>query len=163
MRVPVPVIVITFVLAEIAGFVLVGKAIGVAATLGLVLLGMLVGTLLIRHVSLEALRRARADLTAGRATAQPLAEGAVLGFGALLILVPGFLSDLLGIALFIPAVRRILWRSLRRRFEPSPNPSATARGERSRVIDLDQSEYGTASSPPIHPDSPWRRQEGSGP
>jgi UPF0716 protein FxsA len=163
MRVPVSVIIISFILAEIAGFMLVGKAIGVAATLGLALLGMLAGALLMRHVSLEALRRVRADLTTGRATARPLAEGAVLGLAALLILVPGFLSDLLGLALFIPAVRRTLWRSLQRRFEASQDPSARARDGRWRTIDLEQSEYGTASSPRIHRESPWRRDEGSGP
>ena len=155
-------IVITFILAEIAGFVLVGKAIGVLATLGLVLLGMLAGTLLIRHLSLEALRKMRAELNAGKAPARPLAEAAVLGFGALLILVPGFLSDILGITLFIPAVRRMLWRLLQRRFEARPGPPEAAPTERPRVIDLDRSEYGTASNPPIRPDSPWRCEEGSG-
>jgi len=163
MRVPVSVIVITFVLLEIAGFVLVGKAIGVLATLGLVLLGMVVGTLLVRHLSLETLRRMRAELNAGRAPAGPLAEAAVLGFGALLILVPGFLSDLLGIALFIPAVRRVLWRSVQRRFKARPGRSATPADGRPTVIDLDRSEYGASSAPTINRHSPWRREEGSGP
>jgi len=163
MRVPLSVIVIAFVLAEITGFVLVGKALGVLATLGLVFLGMLTGTLLIRHLSLGALRKMRAEIKGGRAPARPIAEAAVLGFGALLILVPGFLSDILGIALFIPAVRRMLWRSLQRRFEATPGRSATAPGERPTVIDLDRSEYGSASSPSVHPDSPWRREEGSVP
>src|SRR3954466_7314617 len=74
MRVPVSVIVITFMLLEVAGFVLVGKAIGVLATLGLVLLGMVAGTLLIRHLSLEALRRMGAEIQAGRAPTRQLAE-----------------------------------------------------------------------------------------
>lgn len=155
-------IVIAFVLAEIAGFALVGRAIGVLATLGLVLFGMLVGTVLIRRLSLQALRGLRADLAAGRAPSRPLGDDVALGVGAILILVPGFLSDLFGMALCVPAVRRVLWRSIMRRFGQMPAQRGTVQGKPARVVDLDRSEYGAASGP-RHQDSPWRREEGSGP
>lgn len=151
MRIPVSLIALTFVLAEIAAFILVGQAVGVLATLGLVLLGMVVGSVLLRRQGMATLARARADMAARRVPARPLAEGAVLAVAALLIFLPGFVSDGLGLLLLIPFVRERLWRMLSRRmrFTASPDPLAARGGA---VIDLDQSEYGTQA----RGTSPWR-------
>ena len=154
MRIPVSVIVMAPILAEIAGFILVGKAVGVLATLGLVLLGMLAGVILLRRQGLATLRNVQANLAAGQAPARPLAEGAVQAFAALLLIIPGFLTDIVAIALFVPFVRETLWRVIRRR----AFVVEVLRGRPSRraaVIDLDQSEYGAARRSASGSNSPW--------
>lgn len=155
MRIPVSAIVATLILAEIAGFILVGEAIGVLPTLGLVLLGMVAGALLLRRLGVTTLVKAQAEMAAGRAPARPLAEAAVKAVAALLILLPGFVSDLLGIVLFIPFVRESLFRAVRRQIAIRTATFGSASTSREPVIDLDQGEYGRAH-PKTRPDTPWR-------
>jgi UPF0716 protein FxsA len=156
MRIPVSLIVVSFILAEIAAFILVGEAIGVLATLGLVLFGMVAGSVLLRRQGLATLMKVQADLAAGRAPARPLAEGAVLSVAALLIVLPGFVSDLIGIALFVPAVREALWRAIQRRLRVRTAPREAASPARPAVLDLERSEYGAVPRAGGQSDSPWR-------
>jgi UPF0716 protein FxsA len=152
MRIPFSLAFLALVFGEIAGFILVGKTIGVLPTLGLVLLGMIVGVLLLRLHGIATLVRARAEIAAGRTAARPLAEGAVLALGALLVILPGFLTDLIGILLFIPGVRDALWRAVRRRVEIRTFQAGRTAPESAATVDLDRSEYGTRANA----DSPWR-------
>ncbi len=156
MRIPVSLVVVTLILAEIAVFILVGEAIGVLATLGLVLFGMVVGTMLLRRQGVATLMKVQADAAAGRVPARHLAEGAVLAVAALLIIIPGFVSDLAGILLLIPAVREALWRAIRRRLQVRSAQRDVASPSRAAVVDLDQSEYGTAPRAKGPRNSPWR-------
>jgi UPF0716 protein FxsA len=157
MQIPVSLLFLVFILAEIAGFILVGNAIGVLATLALILFAMIAGSILLRRQGFATLARVRADLAAGKAPAEPLAEGTVLTLASLLIMVPGFLSDLLGIALFVRPVRAALWRVLRRRAAMRPLQRNAASPSVLKVVELDRSEYGP---PGQMKDSPWRPRGG---
>jgi UPF0716 protein FxsA len=138
--------------AEITGFILVGQAIGVLPTLSLILLGLVAGAILVRRQGLVMLMRARTEFAAGRLPARQLAEGAVRVGAALLIMLPGFISDIIGISLFIPAVRSLLWRALSRRFafRGRGRPSHHTDG----VLDLDRGEFSAIP----RPGSPWRKK-----
>ena len=151
---PISLIFLALVLGEIAGFIVVGKAIGVLPTLGLILLGMAAGVLLLRRQGFATLMRVRDDLAAGRHPARPLAEGALLAFAALLIILPGFLTDTIGILLFVPFIREALWRAVQSRVTIRAGKPAPAPAEGSRVVDLEREEY----SP--RPASPWRLRGG---
>jgi UPF0716 protein FxsA len=155
MRLPFSLVFLLLVLGEIAVFIRVGEAIGVLATLGLTLFGMVAGALLLRWQGLATLMRVRAEMEAGRTPARPLSDGAVLALGALLIILPGFLTDFAGILLFVPPVREALWRALRRRVKVTATAS-NVRSPRAPVIDLERSEYGARP----RPDSPWRQDRG---
>ena len=152
MQIPVSLLFLTFVLAEIAGFIVVGQTIGLLGTLGLVLFAMIAGSILLRRQGLATLAKVRAELASGKAPAAPLVEGAVLTLASLLIMVPGFLSDLIGIALFVQPVRAALGRAIRRRvdFRQVQRDAASASP---KVVELARSEYG--ESRPRN-DSPWR-------
>ena len=92
-------------LAEIAAFILVGRAIGVAATLALVVVSSLLGMTLLREAGLMTALR----LERGReAPAKILAEGGTRMLAGLLLLIPGFLTDLAALAVLIPGVRKIV-------------------------------------------------------
>jgi UPF0716 protein FxsA len=149
-RIPFSLVFLTLILGEIAGFILVGQAIGVLATLGLVLLGMVAGVLLLRRQGVATLMRVRANLAADRPPARPLAEGAILAFAALLIILPGFITDIVGGLLFIPFVRETLWGAFRSRFTLRTGNATAAPPSSGPVVDLKREEY----SP--RPDSPWR-------
>ena len=156
MRFPVTLVILVFLLAEIAAFILVGEAIGIGATLALVLLSIIAGVLLLRREGVATLARIRAESAAGRVPGKALIEGAVLAVAALLMIVPGFITDVAGLLLFIPAVRNTIWQQMRQRIEVSVARQQADRPMRQPVIDLDQSAY--AREPRV--DSPWRRDTG---
>ena len=166
MRIPFSVIILFTIFAEIAVFIVVGDAIGVAATLGLTLLAMIAGAVLLKRQSVATLNSIRAEVAAGRVPARPLAEGAVAAIAGLLLIAPGFLTDVLGILLFIPAVRSAIWGRMRRRLETARRRGAF-RPAGPAVLELEPGEYEADPRPvarpgPPDPDSPWRRDGRNG-
>ena len=155
MRIPVSVLLLFIILAEIATFILVGEAVGVAGTLALVLLAVVAGIMLVRRQGVATLNRMRSDLALGRLPARPLAEGAVVAFAGFLMILPGFLTDIAGLLLFIPAVRSALWRSLARRIEVRTVRREPLRSTPAGLVELDPSEFSSAP----RPDTPWRPQD----
>lgn len=99
-------------LLEVGAFILVGGAIGLWPTLLLVLLTAIVGAALLKRQGLATYQSARMKLDAGEAPLSELADGVALFAAALLLITPGFLTDVIGFSLFIPAVRRYLGRSI---------------------------------------------------
>jgi UPF0716 protein FxsA len=90
---------------EIALFVEVGGAIGLLPTLGIVVASAIVGAALVRMQGLRALDRLRASVEAGGDPVGPIAHGALILVAGMLLILPGFLTDSLGVLLLIPAVR----------------------------------------------------------
>lgn len=90
---------------EIAIFIQVGGWLGVLPTVGLIVLTALVGTLLLRWQGMATLGRARAAIDRGAMPVAELVHGLFLLVAGLLLLTPGFATDLLGLLLFIPAIR----------------------------------------------------------
>jgi UPF0716 protein FxsA len=142
-------------LVEIAGFVIVGREIGVLSTIGLVIGMGVLGAILLRHQGFGVLSRIRAEMEAGRDPGRELAHGAMILVAGFLLLLPGFVSDLIGLALFVPPIRDIAWRWISRNVDFSTvvvNRDFRGASRNSRTIDLDEEDY---SAEP-NPDSPWR-------
>ena len=93
---------------EIAVFIEVGGWIGLWPTLGLVVLTAIVGSIELRSQGLATLNKLRQQLDQGVLPAQTLFDGVCLLFAGALLLTPGFVTDILGMALFIPAFRKFL-------------------------------------------------------
>ncbi len=98
-------------LAEIALFIKIGGRIGLLATLAVVIATGVAGTWLLRAQGLVTLRRAQASLNRDEMPAAEIFDGACLLVAGAFLLTPGFLTDTLGLVLFVPAARRTL-RSL---------------------------------------------------
>ncbi len=104
-------------LLEIYLFIIVGGAIGAWPTVALVVLAAIAGVVLMRAQGLATLRRAQASLDRRELPKFELLEGvAVLAGGALLI-VPGFLTDALGLLCLWPLSRRALVRNVMPRIQ----------------------------------------------
>ena len=86
-----------------------GRMIGVAATLGLIIMTGIAGAWLARSQGLEILQRIQRDTARGQMPAQTLIDGALVLVGGLLLLTPGFFTDALGFSFLIPLSRE-LWR-----------------------------------------------------
>lgn len=156
MRSLVPLFVLALPFLEIAGFIVVGSKIGVLATLGLIILSIFLGVFLLRLQGLGLIQKIREETAAGRTPKRELVHGVMLVFAAFLLIIPGFITDIIGLLLFIPAVRDFGWRCISDRVvvvdsgdhrRGRPDTSRI----KDRVIELDPEDY---SSKP-DPDSPW--------
>jgi UPF0716 protein FxsA len=85
-----------------------GRLIGVGATVLLVVLTGIAGSWLMHHQGLELLGRLQHDLSTGQLPAGTLLDGALVLVGGILLLAPGFCTDLIGFSMLVPGTRR-LW------------------------------------------------------
>ena len=122
----IPLFVLVLPLIEIAGFVIVGRQIGVLATIGLVLLAAVVGGMMMRLQGLGLLNRLQRELEAGKDPGRELAHGAMVLLAGILLMVPGFFTDIVGLLLFVPPVRDLAWRFVRRRVQVTSFASFSA-------------------------------------
>ena len=95
-------------LLEIYLLIHVGSWIGAFPTVLLIILTAALGAALARHQGLATLQRLQMALRRGELPAVELFEGVILLVGALLLLTPGFITDLAGFAFLLPAIRRRL-------------------------------------------------------
>ena len=155
----VPIFVFLMPLAEIAGFIVVGKMLGVWATLALVILSAVLGAALLRIQGIGILQRISAESRNGGDPGREMVHGAMIVIAAFFLMLPGFISDIIGLLLFIPAVRELAWKVLRKRIvvlgstrpfrrgpgqgpgantAPGPQPRPAGSG---RVVDLDETDF----------------------
>jgi UPF0716 protein FxsA len=120
-----------FPLAEIATFILVGGAIGVVRTLVLVVLSALVGWIMLRDAGvITAIKLQRQHGN----PATVLAEGGARMLAGLLLLIPGFLTDIAAILVLIPSTRNLLFSG----FGPhGPSAGSSQPSQRPDVIEGD--------------------------
>lgn len=100
---------------EIVLFLTVGKTIGVMWTLGLIFLSGIVGLYLVKTVGIQAFRELPRQIDRGEHPANTVVDGLLLGVGAILVLLPGFLTDVVGLSLLFTPTRR-LYRPLVNRY-----------------------------------------------
>ena len=106
-----------YVFAEIAAIWAVGSAVGVLGTLGILLAGAVLGSWLARREGAKAMRAFTSAARSGRPAEKELTDGMLVGLGGVLILVPGFVSDVLGLLLILPPSRAVARRLWLRRME----------------------------------------------
>lgn len=136
-------------LVEIALFIVVGRAIGVLPTLGLVLAAAVLGGLLLRAQGLGVINRMRNNVSAGTIPGRQVFDAMLIGLAAILLVLPGFLSDIAALALLVPPVREAIFKALagrvrvvettttyRRHGDPDPAPSGDP-----KAIELDDKDW----------------------
>jgi UPF0716 protein FxsA len=126
---------------ELVLLIKTGQAIGFWATLGLVVGAGVLGAMIMSRQGISVARRTREAVALGRPPVGPVLDGAFLLLAGALLISPGFLTDVLALALLIPPVRRKVARWCVRRLaerahvqvkmhearsqgEPGPSPSA---------------------------------------
>ena len=96
-------------LMELAAFIAVALAIGFAWALGLVVLGSFAGLMLLRHAGFGHIARVRVAMGNRDFTAlQADGTGGLVLLSGFLLLVPGFITDAIGVVLLVAPLRRLL-------------------------------------------------------
>ena len=99
-----------FFVAEVVAFVAVGQHIGFGWAVLLLIGVSALGPFLVKRVGLGVLARTQVRLTQGEVPTRELLDGVVVLAGGLMICIPGFISDALGLLLMIGPVRHVLIR-----------------------------------------------------
>jgi UPF0716 protein FxsA len=132
---------------EIGVLIHVGGSIGLWPTIGLVLITAFVGASLVRSQGLQTLLSVQQRLQQGELPAQQIFEGMLLAVAGVFLLIPGFVTDLVGMVILLPAPRAIIARYLMTRirlqssakgFHSTDNHGSTFDGEFERKKDDDQ-------------------------
>ena len=120
------------VAAEIAAFVAVAEQVGFLGALAMLVVVSALGPFVVRRVGFGVLARTQERAARGELPTRELLDGVVVLIGGVLICVPGFIGDALGLLLMIGPVRdlviRTSGRQLARRLQK-------ARMSRWRVVD----------------------------
>ena len=129
------ILLLLLLLADLTLLVVVSSLIGILPTIAILLLTALIGGWLLRRQGLTILLRVQESTARGELPAAQLLEGVALLIAAALLIVPGFLTDLLAIIGFVPALRRLLvnavaYRVLRTMAASSTTPNANGSGGR---------------------------------
>ena len=128
-------------LAELAAFIAVTATIGFAWALALVMAGSLAGALVLRHAGGNHIARVRVALGDGGATAlQADSDGFLILLAGILLLIPGFITDVLGLALLVGPLRRALASILGRQ---------TAPPRRDGIVDLEPEQWRRVPDPAL--------------
>jgi UPF0716 protein FxsA len=159
---------------EIPGFVLVSSWIGVIPMLGLVVAGVILGIMVIQRVGLNAVVNLRLAVARGEEPGHTLIDAACFALGGFLLTIPGFISDIIALLLFLPWTRNFLLRRAAKHFdvkvygggfaarpEPRPGAGGVIEGEYS-VVDSDAPPSGQPPSDQSLPDQPRLKDGSSG-
>ena len=140
--------------AEFSALIWVAQQIGVLPMLVLLFAVSIFGAALAKRVGIEVWRRFRATLAAGDIPSGEVFDGALVLIAAAILLVPGFITDVIGLLLLVPFVRSMVkwafWRRMRTRLiavseQVERRRAAPMKVQAIRMVD--RGEPGTGSPP----------------
>lgn len=152
---------ISIPIVEIAIFIQVGDEIGLGATLAATVLTAVIGTVLVRTQGLATVRKVQHSLAEGGMPLRPAFDGACQLVAGALLLTPGFLTDSIGLLLFIPALRTLLLAWIIARagetivvqrggFDPA-RPDRSERPHHAFDVEGDYTDVTPSDAPPLPP------------
>lgn len=157
-------------LIEIGLFIKVGGLIGLWPTLALIIALALLGSWLVRSQGAMALAEMQNALQAGQNPSGALLHGVMIFFAGLLLMVPGFFTDLIGLLLLIRPIRALAIAALAGRFgqivTTFPQPRTSSRRSRPFDPDVIDGSFTDMDEPPhddpdgnatLKPPSGWTR------
>jgi UPF0716 protein FxsA len=109
-------LILLFILAlpisEFYGFIAIGELIGLWPTLALVAASMVTGIVILRRRGYATLELAQKSLAKRESPLPPLLHGLGIAVAGALLVIPGFVTDIVALLLLMPAVRNALGRAL---------------------------------------------------
>ena len=102
---------------EIYLFIKIGSQIGALTTILLIFTTAIVGIYYAKYEGLNTLKSGFIQLSKKETPAYEIISGAAIAIAALLLIIPGFATDLIGFLLIIPITRRLILGRLNKKFE----------------------------------------------
>ena len=102
---------------EIYLFIKIGSQIGAFNTISLIFITAIIGVIYARYEGLNTLRSAFTQLIKNELPAYEIISGAAIAFASLLLIVPGFATDLIGFLLILPLTRKLFFGKFLKKFK----------------------------------------------
>ena len=102
---------------EIYLFIKIGAQIGALNTILLILFTAATGIIYARYEGLNTLRAGFTQMIKNKTPAYEMISGAAIAFGALLLIIPGFATDILGFLMIFPLTRKIIFGKVSTKFK----------------------------------------------
>jgi UPF0716 protein FxsA len=104
-------------LVEIFLFIKIGSQIGAFNTISLIIITAIVGIYYARYEGLNTLQSGFSQLIKNEIPAYEIFSGAAIAFSALLLIIPGFATDILGFLIIFPLTRKLFFGKFFKKFQ----------------------------------------------
>ena len=104
-------------LVEIYLFIQIGAQIGAFNTILIILLTAVIGIYFVRLQGLSTIKSGVTQLYRNQIPVYEMMSGAALAFAALLLIIPGFATDIIGFLLILPITRNLIFKYLGRKYK----------------------------------------------
>ena len=108
-------------LIEICLFIKVGSFIGAFNTISLIIVTAIIGVIYARYEGFNTLRSGMSQLIKNKVPIYEIISGAALAFAALLLIIPGFATDLFGFLLIFPLTRKLIFKKFENKYSNQNN------------------------------------------
>ena len=127
-------------LIEIYLFIKIGSYIGAFNTISLILITAIIGVIYARYEGFNTLKSGMTQLIKNQLPIYEIVSGAALAFAALLLILPGFATDILGLLLIFPPTRKLLFKKVTNKYSNENNKKQDFINGEFEDIDEDKNE-----------------------
>ena len=106
---------------EIYLFIQIGGQIGAFNTISLIFITAFVGVLYARYEGFNTLKSGMTQLVRNELPVYEIISGAALAFAALLLIIPGFATDFLGLLIIFPLTRKLFFKKFKKEYSQKRN------------------------------------------
>ena len=110
------ILIISIPIIEIYLFIKIGSQIGALATISLIFMTAFIGVLYARYEGFNTLKSGMSQLIKNELPIYEIVSGAALAFAALLLILPGFATDLLGLLIIFPPTRKLFLKKVSKNY-----------------------------------------------
>ena len=105
-------LIIAIPLIEIYLFIKIGSKIGALNTISLILITAVIGIYYVRYEGINTLKSGISEMINNKLPIYEIISGATLAFASVLLIFPGFATDIIGLLLIFPPTRKLLFNLL---------------------------------------------------
>ena len=110
------ILIISIPIIEIYLFIKIGSQIGALPTISLIFITAFIGVLYARYEGFNTLKSGMSQLIKNELPIYEIVSGAALAFAALLLILPGFATDVLGLLIIFPPTRKLLLKNISKNY-----------------------------------------------
>ena len=118
---PILLTIILVPVIEIYLLIKIGSQVGAITTIFLIFTTAIIGVYYAKYEGLNTLKSGFAQLRKNETPAYEIISGAAIAFAALLLIIPGFATDILGFLLIFPLSRRLIFNKFSKKFSKKEN------------------------------------------
>ena len=126
---PILLTIILIPAVEIYLLIKIGSQIGAMNTIILIFTTAIIGVYYAKYEGLNTLKSGFAQISRNETPAYEVISGAAIAFAALLLIIPGFVTDTLGFLLILPFSRKMIFNKLVKKFKPKENKNNFIEGD----------------------------------